>query len=76
MDHQDMGSDVRDESVLVYWFLPFSFWCLYPHLLIEQANTSMKAVERGDEMKDQRLDDERDEMMRMRWGEIELWSFQ
>jgi hypothetical protein len=31
-----MSLNVRDESVLVYWFLPFSFWSLYPHLLIER----------------------------------------
>ena len=42
-----MGSYVRDESVLVYWFLPFSFWCLYPHLLIEQARKASEGVERG-----------------------------
>lgn len=44
------GLDVRDESVLVYWFLPFSFWCLYPHLLNEQADKASEGVERGDEI--------------------------
>ena len=48
MDHQDIGLDVRDESVLVYWLLPFSFWCLYPHLLIGQVNKASEGVERGD----------------------------
>jgi len=53
MDHQDIGLDVRDESVLVYWFLPFSFWCLYPHLLNEQADKASGGVERGDEIEKQ-----------------------
>lgn len=31
---REMEMNLRDESVFVDWFLSFSFWCFYPHLLV------------------------------------------
>lgn len=70
MYHEDIKSDVRDESVLVYWFLPFSFWCLYPHLLNKRTKQA-EALSGEIRLKNQRIDDERDGLMQMRSDEME-----